>query len=29
MLGDDRRRIETAYSLQFTLPGTPVLRYGP
>ena len=28
MLGDDRRRIEMAYSLQFTLPGTPVLRYG-
>ena len=27
MLGD-RRRIEMAYSLQFTLPGTPVLRYG-
>ena len=28
MLGGDRRRIELAYSLQFTLPGTPVLRYG-
>jgi len=28
MLGNDRRRIEMAYSLQFTLPGTPVLRYG-
>ena len=28
MLGNDRRRIELAYSLQFTLPGTPVLRYG-
>ena len=28
MLGGDRRRIEMAYSLQFTLPGTPVLRYG-
>ena len=28
MLGGDRRRIEMAYSLQFTLPGTPVIRYG-
>jgi maltose alpha-D-glucosyltransferase/alpha-amylase len=28
MLANDRRRIEMAYSLQFTLPGTPVLRYG-
>ena len=28
MLGNDRRRIEQAYSLQVTLPGTPVLRYG-
>ena len=28
MLGGDRRRIEMAYSLQLTLPGTPVLRYG-
>ncbi len=28
MLANDRRRIELAYSLQFTLPGTPVLRYG-
>jgi len=28
MLGGDRRRVEMAYSLQFTLPGTPVLRYG-
>ena len=28
MLGNHRRRIEMAYSLQFTLPGTPVLRYG-
>jgi maltose alpha-D-glucosyltransferase/alpha-amylase len=28
MLGGDRRRIELAYSLQFTLPGTPVIRYG-
>jgi maltose alpha-D-glucosyltransferase/alpha-amylase len=27
MLGD-RRRIELAYSLMFSLPGTPVLRYG-
>jgi maltose alpha-D-glucosyltransferase/alpha-amylase len=27
-LGGDRRRIELAYSLMFTLPGTPVLRYG-
>ena len=27
MLGD-RRRIELAYSLLFSLPGTPVLRYG-
>ena len=26
--GGDRRRIELAYSLQFTMPGTPVLRYG-
>src|SRR5262252_7999034 len=24
----DRRRLELAYSLMFTLPGTPVLRYG-
>ena len=24
----DRRHIELAYSLQFTMPGTPVLRYG-
>jgi len=24
----DRRRIELAYSLQFSLPGTPVIRYG-
>jgi maltose alpha-D-glucosyltransferase/alpha-amylase len=28
MLGGDRRRIELAYSLMYTLPGTPVLRYG-
>jgi maltose alpha-D-glucosyltransferase/alpha-amylase len=28
MLGNDRRRLELAYSLQFTLRGTPVLRYG-
>jgi maltose alpha-D-glucosyltransferase/alpha-amylase len=28
MLGDDRRRLELAYSLMFTLPGTPVIRYG-
>ncbi|MET0143871.1 MAG: alpha-amylase family protein [Ilumatobacteraceae bacterium] len=28
MLGNDRRRIEMAYALQFTLPGTPVIRYG-
>ena len=28
MLGGDRRLIELAYSLMFTLPGTPVLRYG-
>jgi maltose alpha-D-glucosyltransferase/alpha-amylase len=28
MLGNDRRLIEMAYALQFTLPGTPVLRYG-
>ncbi|HWN41204.1 MAG TPA: alpha-amylase family protein [Thermoanaerobaculia bacterium] len=28
MLGGDRRRIELAYSLMFSLPGTPVLRYG-
>ncbi len=27
MLGD-RRRLEGAYSLMFSLPGTPVLRYG-
>jgi len=28
MLGNDRRRIELAYVLQFSLPGTPVIRYG-
>jgi len=28
MLGNDRRWLEMAYALQFTLPGTPVLRYG-
>ena len=28
MLGGDRRRLEMAYGLQLTLPGTPVLRYG-
>ncbi|HEY0606778.1 MAG TPA: alpha-amylase family protein [Herpetosiphonaceae bacterium] len=28
MLGGDRRRIAMAYSLMFTLPGAPVLRYG-
>ena len=28
MLGSDRRRLELAYSLMFTLPGTPVIRYG-
>src|ERR1700716_4185018 len=28
MLEGDRRRIELAYSLMFTLPGTPVIRYG-
>ncbi len=28
MLGNDRARIELAYSLMFALPGTPVLRYG-
>ncbi|HWC10404.1 MAG TPA: alpha-amylase family protein [Acidimicrobiales bacterium] len=28
MLGGDRPRIEMAYALQLTLPGTPVLRYG-
>jgi len=28
MLNNDRRRIELAYSLMFTLPGTPIMRYG-
>jgi maltose alpha-D-glucosyltransferase/alpha-amylase len=28
MLGNDRRWLELAYSLQFSLRGTPVLRYG-
>jgi maltose alpha-D-glucosyltransferase/alpha-amylase len=28
MLAGQRPRIELAYSLQFTLPGTPVIRYG-
>jgi maltose alpha-D-glucosyltransferase/alpha-amylase len=28
MLGNDRRMIELAYALQFSLRGTPVLRYG-
>ena len=28
MLGGDRRRLELAYSLMFTLPGTPVILYG-
>src|ERR1700692_3904623 len=28
MLDGDRRRIEMAYSLMFTLPGKPVVRYG-
>jgi glycosidase len=28
MLDGDRRRLELAYSLQFTMPGTPVIRYG-
>ena len=28
MLGGDERRLELAYSLMFTLPGTPVIRYG-
>ena len=28
MLGGDSRRLRLAYSLQFTMPGTPVLRYG-
>ena len=28
MLGGDQRRLELAYSLMLTLPGTPVIRYG-
>ena len=28
MLDGDQRRLEFAYSLLFTLPGTPVIRYG-
>lgn len=28
MLGGDRRRLELAYSMLCTLPGTPVIRYG-
>jgi maltose alpha-D-glucosyltransferase/alpha-amylase len=28
MLGGDRRRLELAYSLQLSMPGTPVIRYG-
>ncbi len=28
MLGGDERRLKLAYSLMFTLPGTPVIRYG-
>ncbi|MEG3930584.1 MULTISPECIES: alpha-amylase family protein [unclassified Microcoleus] len=28
MMGGSRRRIELVYSLLFTLPGTPMLRYG-
>jgi maltose alpha-D-glucosyltransferase / alpha-amylase len=28
MLNGDQRRLELAYSLMFTLPGTPVVRYG-
>ena len=28
MLGGDQRRLELAYSLMFTMPGTPVMRYG-
>jgi maltose alpha-D-glucosyltransferase/alpha-amylase len=28
MLGADRRKLELAYSLMYTLPGTPVVRYG-
>ncbi|MGB6661990.1 MAG: trehalose synthase, partial [Xanthobacteraceae bacterium] len=28
MLAGDRKRLELAYSLLFSLPGTPVIRYG-
>jgi maltose alpha-D-glucosyltransferase / alpha-amylase len=28
MLSNDRRQLELAYSAMFTLPGTPVIRYG-
>jgi maltose alpha-D-glucosyltransferase/alpha-amylase len=28
MLNGDRRHIELAYALQFSMPGTPVVRYG-
>jgi maltose alpha-D-glucosyltransferase/alpha-amylase len=28
MLGGNRRRLEVAYSLQLSMPGTPVIRYG-
>jgi len=28
MMNGEQRRIRLAYSLQFTMPGTPVLRYG-
>jgi maltose alpha-D-glucosyltransferase/alpha-amylase len=28
MMSGDRRHIQLAYSLQFSMPGTPVLRYG-
>jgi maltose alpha-D-glucosyltransferase / alpha-amylase len=28
MLGNDRRKLELAFSLVFTLPGTPMLQYG-
>ena len=28
MLSGDRRRMELAYSLQMSMPGTPVIRYG-
>jgi maltose alpha-D-glucosyltransferase/alpha-amylase len=28
LLGDDRRRLELAFSLLFSLPGTPMMQYG-